>query len=99
MNDILTLATLAAAMSELPPKPKWTSCVVRQDRLRFVQRTLRVGSGPQYIGVPVFGKAGQVADCWAFSDDTILRRYLKGELSELDLMNMITTGVCEPQRP
>lgn len=93
----LTLSALAAVASLMPKTAVWRHCTLtpasferlkhdpefRCDRLPFLGMELRV-------------KHGQVADCWAFSDSKTLRKYLEGELSELDLMGLIETGSCKP---
>ena len=98
----LTMAAMMALLSTLPPPPQWTACTAKPAHVARLRAECQVKSpsptplGDTFAGIRLYEKPGQVVDVWMFSDDKVLRKYLNDELSELDLMHMIATGVCHP---
>jgi len=98
----LTVASMMALLSTLPPPPKWNACTAKPEHVRRLRAECQATSpsplplGDTLAGIRLYEKPGQVADAWMFSDDKILRKYLNDEISELDLMGMIASGACHP---
>ena len=96
--DGLTFAAIKAAISNMPPKPRWCESVMN------VESYERLRSDPVFEDVPMGGfgmmliycKPGQIAAAWMFSDRLTAQRYLEDELTENDLMAMVETGKCQP---
>lgn len=100
----LTMASMMALLSTLPPPQKWHACTAKPEHVRRLRAECQSASpspmplGDSLAGIRLYEKPGQVADAWMFSDDKILRKYLNDELSELDLMGMIASGACHPNK-
>lgn len=94
----LTFATLAAMMSEIPKPPPWRYCTVKPEHAEMLRREIPPAQPGQLpiVGIEIHENPGQVADSWMFRDSKTLRKYLAGELSELDLMGLMETGACQP---
>lgn len=95
--DNLTLARIMAVMAEIPKPPPWHSCTAKPEhcaRLRCDIPAMNIRT--TFGAIRIYEKPGQVADAWMFSDDKILRKYLNGELTELDLFELMRTGACQP---
>ena len=97
-NDF-TIETLMEVMDKLPPPPKWKACVMRPVALaklrqnhqrETVQSTASVFL--QAFGMPIYEKH-QLADAWMFAELETMRKYLKGELTESDLVEMVISGL------
>lgn len=101
-NEPLTLRTLMEVMREIKPPRDfakfWTASTAAYDRL--TDETLRTQAnnlggrefGDLFGNVRIHHKPDQVSDCWSFADAITFARYMNGQLSELDLMNMEATG-------
>jgi len=92
MESSLTAEGLKACMERVklsPPKPK--VCVVshRTKAQLDAQKLGVVKLRPEAIfgSIEMYVK-DQAAACWAFTDREVMRKYLDGELSELDLMQL-----------
>lgn len=98
--DNLTLATLKAVIAEMPNPPLWHSCTAKPEHCARLRREIPATEYQTDFGVirviRIYEKPGQVADAWMFSDDKILLQYLNGELTELDLFELMRTGACQP---
>jgi hypothetical protein len=100
--DSLTEETVAAAKQALSaqgPVFRWfvVTPAARQV-LRQQARPNHLGNAPElggpFTGVQVYTKNDQHAPAWAFADETLLRRYLNGELTEIDLVIHATEKRC-----
>lgn len=94
----ITLATLAAALSDMPRPPMWRYCTVKPEHAAMLRREIPPAQSSQLPagGIEVYEMPLQAADSWMFSDSKTLRKYLAGELSELDLVALIETSACQP---
>jgi hypothetical protein len=96
-EDILTIEALTELIAKLPPPPKWKASVVRPQvlaRLRELEApTPSASVFLSTFGMPLYEK-NQMADCWIFSDFETLEKYLNGDLTEMDLVNLALSGVC-----
>lgn len=90
------MATIMAAISACPPPPKWTNIVAKPEHVTRLSAEIPASKQTPLGGIRVWSKPDQVADCWMFSDDQILTDYLNGKLTELDLMELVRTGACQP---
>lgn len=93
-----TLEKLAAITATLPKSPLFHYCVVRPEVADLLRRetTVPIQPGDPPAAIEIYIKPGQESASWLFSDGKTCRRYLAGELSELDLLAMITGGGCVP---
>lgn len=92
-----TLAALAALLGQLPKPPVWRHCVTTPENLERLRHDPRLG--PWTVpgcGVEMHAKPGQVAEAWLFEEDKILRQYLASELTEMDLLDIMRSGACQP---
>ncbi len=98
MPNNLTLAAIMAAMAEIPKPPPWCSCTAKPEHCARLRRETPPAAEYQtsFGGIRIYEKPGQVADVWMFRDDKILQKYLNGELTELDLFELMRTGACQP---
>lgn len=93
------LGTIAAAMDtvrKIGPIYNWI--VVKPGMRERLRANSTPGTVPRTLdgGMVIYEKQ-QVADSWAFADESLLRKYLAGELSELDLMHKCFDGAgCKP---
>ena len=98
----LTMATMMALLSTLPPPPKWHACTAKPEHVARLRTECQAASPSQICdtlaGIRLYEKPGQVADAWMFSDDKILRKYLNGELTELDLFFIMPSLRCSSAR-
>ena len=93
----LTLATLAAIAASISKPPPWRHCTLTPENFERLRHDPEFRSDKMpTCGIEIHVKHGQVADSWMFSDSKTLRKYLAGELSELDLMGLMETGACQP---
>ena len=95
----LTIETLRQIKASIPKASSWHWCVSKPE---FVERlkaeTKLVGhlGHTLALGIEVFPKQ-QVAHCWMFADLDTLKKYLRDELTELDLIEIALTGTCAQQ--
>lgn len=91
-----------AALSDAPKPPPWKWCVAKPELLSRLRAELPELPKP-YLPEGLYGMSlypkQQVADAWMFSDKKILRKYLNDELTELDLLELVMTGACQPNVP
>jgi hypothetical protein len=95
----LTMASIKAAIASMPSPPKWTNCVAKPEHVARLSLEIPASKQTPLGGIRVWSKPNQVADCWMFSDEKILMRYLNDELTELDLMELVRTGAVQPNAP
>lgn len=95
MSTHFTFATLAAVAAAIPKTPLWRHCALTPENFERLRHDPKFRSDrmPAY-GIEIHVKHGQVADCWMFKDSKTLRKYLEGELTELDLIGLMETGAC-----
>lgn len=98
-SDSLTLATIVAAMASVRTiGPIYNWIVVKPGMKERLRANSTPGTVPGTLdgGMVIYEKQ-QMADSWAFANESLLRKYLAGELSELDLMQKCFDGVgCKP---
>lgn len=94
---MLTLASIAAAMADVPKPPPWKWCVARPELLSRMREEIPALPKP-YLPEGLYGMSlypkQQVAHAWMFSDEETLQKYLNDELTELDLLELTRTGKC-----
>jgi len=81
----LTLETLKATLAGMPHGPAYFAVVTQPQHATKFRAQLNQGIG----GLPtiqLYAKTDQVAEGWLFSDNRLLRDYLAGKISELDLL-------------
>ncbi len=89
----LTLGVLREAMAVLKyiAPPSYTAIVAKPEIFERLRAEFPVGNVG--FGIHLYAKTGQVSEGWAFSDDKLLREYLDGRLTEMDLIAMAGNGV------
>lgn len=91
-----------AVLADAPKAPPWKWCVAKPELLSRLRAELPAPPKP-YLPEGLYGMSlypkQQVADAWMFRDEKILRKYLNDELTELDLLELVRTGACQPNDP
>lgn len=97
--SLISLAALAMLAGSLPPPPPRFRYMAVRDGMD----SLRLGmkESAQSVGmtdVIVREKPSQVADAWVFVEEETFRRYMDGQLTELDLVGLTETGKVKPTK-
>ena len=91
------MAALMATMTEFKrehPGPFYNAIVTKPEFIETLRAQLPKSlSSVPFLSIQLYAKANQVVDAWAFSDDRLLRRYLDGQVDELELLAMIGSSV------
>ena len=98
----LTVESIIAAMQSMKRiGPIYNWIVVKPGMRERLRANTTPGTVPKtFDGGMVIYEKEQSADSWAFADEVLLRKYLSGELSELDLMHKCFDGAgCKPDNP